>query len=245
MSDEPRVKALLIGVSGYKGGFRPLPSCEENVGTLAAALREHGDGSDNFEVSDHVIKEGQPWNSGDLLVEVDDALADCDHLLFYFTGHGAMSEFGLQLVMPDKEHSYDLGMYFDTLLHRFNSADVREITVILDCCYSGAAGDHVFKDAERALRFTALREGVTVLSSSGRDFESWVTDDDSPSVFTQSVLDCLLGSTEDVLNIVDVYNWTRRNVDTQIPVLRTFGSRFSPLRAVNEEKNMRYLDTVG
>ena len=172
---EPGSTALLIGVTDYLGSeLIPLPSAKADVEELELALELNGDGSENFDVTSKVVGVADAWGAHDLLEEIDRLIDDSKHFLFYFSGHGLLNKFGLQLATPDKEQSKDSGVYFDALLHRFNQSRADEVTIILDCCYSGAAGDSSMgpedpvERAAESLKLTHLREGVTILASSGR-----------------------------------------------------------------------------
>ncbi len=228
-------RAVLFGVTSTSASFPPLSCARHDVEQLAVALETHNDGSLNFDVRQVVVDETQEWQVGDLLSAIDLELDGASHFLFYFSGHGHVTEFGLELVTPEKEHALDSGIYFDVLLHRFNTAPSdTEITVILDCCFSGSAGDTA-QSADNALdhRFTHLREGITILASSGRDEESRA-DEDGPSDFTREVI-ARLSAGEPRTTILDIYSWAKDQVPGQRPVLRTFSSRHPALRAENKK----------
>lgn len=226
-------RAVLLGVTSTSASFDPLSCARDDVEQLAVALETHHDGSLNFDVRQMVVDETDEWHVGDLLKAIDLEILAAKHFLFYFSGHGHVTEFGLELVTPEKEHAFDSGIYFDVLLHRFNTAPHdTEITVILDCCFSGEAGDSA-RSADDALqqRFTHLREGITILASSGREEESRA-DAQGPSDFTREVID-RLNSVEQRTTILDIYSWAKEKVPGQTPVLRTFGSRHPALRAAD------------
>jgi hypothetical protein len=230
--------ALLIGVTDYLGSeLIPLPSAKLDVEGLELALELNGDGTENFDVTSKVVGVDDAWGAHDLLEEVDRLIDDSEHFLFYFSGHGLLNKFGLQLATPEKEQAKDSGVYFDALLHRFNQSSAKEVTIILDCCYSGAAGDSSFaredpiKRAAESLKLTHLREGVTILASSGRTQESEARAE-GLSLFTGELLEGLNAHTDKTVDVIDLYNFTRRHLLTQTPVLRTFASRFSPLWSV-------------
>lgn len=230
MSLEDR-RAVLLGVTGTSSSeFEPLPSAERDVKALERVLEMQRDGSTpNFDVKTSVVDETSEWGVGDLLHTIDLELGEASHLLFYFSGHGHVTEFGLELITPEKTHALDSGVYFDVLLHRFNTAPTdTEITVILDCCFSGAAGDSPLHGGDVLRRFTHLRDGITILASSRREQPSYA-EDDGMSDFTKEVVECL-EENQPRTDILDLYKWTRERVPDQVPVLRTFGSRHSALR---------------
>lgn len=227
-------RAVLLGVTGTSASFDPLPCARDDVRTLEVALETHRDSTPNFEVKAIVVDETDEWRVGDLLSAIDLELTSARQFLFYFSGHGHVTDFGLELVTPEKEHAFDSGIYFDVLLHRFNTAPAdTEITVILDCCFSGEAGDSA-RSVSDALqqRFTHLREGISILASSARHEESR-GDPDGPSDFTREVVACLDAASPRT-TILDIYSWASEKLPAQTPVLRTFGSRHSAIRALDK-----------
>lgn len=235
--------ALLIGVTDTAAQkYEELPNAAVDVAAMADSLKLHKDKSENFEVFDYVYDKDNNGTSGDLLGAVDLGLMAEKQFLFYFSGHGEMTKYGLQLVTPEKEHPLDTGVYFDTLLHRFNRAEDVEITVILDCCYSGGGGDLSMNVHDIVRPMTQLRDGITILASSERNRKSFIEAPDKPSAFTGEVAKCLdLNSRPNIESVdaLDVYKWTREHVKGQTPVLRTFGSTHPVLRAVTHEKSIR------
>lgn len=227
--------ALLVGITRYSDvALEPLPSAKFDVEQLAIELETHRDGTLNFHVEPIIVEEPKDFRAADLLAAINDGLDGSAHFVFYFSGHGHINDYGLQLATPEKDNDLDSGVYFDTLLHRFNEAEGTEITVILDCCRAGAAGDISVGATRQALKITHLREGVTILASSARAQDSFALPDE-PSDFTKEVLACLRSDLQPTVDIVDVYTWSRRKLLDQTPVLRTFGSNFSPLRAASLE----------
>ena len=226
-------RALLVGVPRtISADFGLLPSVERDIPAMERALESHHDGSTNFDVTCMIIDEASERSKGDILRAVEVALEDSsEHFLFYFSGHGTITDFGLQLIMPQSDHEFDSGIFFDVLLRRFNLVDEKtEITVILDCCFSGAAGDDQVMSEKVLRRFTSLRDGMTILASSRRDLES-SADPEGLSDFTQSIVDILGDNDREIVDVLDVYKNAREAVLAQIPALRTSGSRYPAIRA--------------
>lgn len=229
--------ALLVGVTSYRDtSLNPLPSAERDVQKLSKALGKHFNDDVNFEVTECIVDENSTWSASDMLNDVDRLLSSCNHFLFYFSGHGVINNFGLQLATPEKEEPNDSGVYFDVLLHRFNKSDTAEVTIILDCCFSGAAGDSSISSARESLKLTHLREGITILASSGRT-EISEAFREGLSVFTEKLVERLDEQFYDSIDIFDLYKSTSQELDGtgQIPVLRTFGSKYSPIRASSNQ----------
>lgn len=220
--------ALLIGITEYEDmSLSPLPCAQADVEELGRLLESHIDGSPNFDVVPLIVSSANRLTAADILRAVDREIEGKQHFLFYFSGHGVAGPFGLQLATLEKSDPEDSGVYFDALLHRFNRSTVPEITVILDCCFAGGAGDRSYEHAGQALQFMHLREGITILASCRRHEESEGSID-GPSIFTKSLVGTLDGGSE--ANVLDLYQTVRHDLDTQTPVLRAFGSAFSELR---------------
>lgn len=217
--------ALLVGIVDYID-LAPLECASYDVEAMSLALATHRDTSPNFEVIPKVIRTDDRWTAPLLLSEIESALTGASHFLFYFSGHGIPSRYGLQLATPEKESNFDSGVYFDAILHRINGCDADEVTIILDCCHAGAAGDSGLADA---FRWTQLREGVTVLASSEADEESF-SFGQNPSGFTSKLVERLHSTASPTVTVLDLFTHAS-DLDVQTPVLRTFGSNFSPLRA--------------
>lgn len=229
-------RAVLVGVSETTSAdFGLLSSVDSDLREMKRVLEAHHDGSENFEVSKLVDSERFDLSKGDLLRKIEVELEDADqHFLFYFSGHGVVTNFGLQLIMPQSDHEFDSGVYFDVLLRRFNLVDEdTEITIILDCCFSGAAGDDEVMSEKVLRRFTSLRDGMTILASSRRDLKSRAGDD-SLSDFTQAVVDVLGDEHRNRVDVLDIYKQTREAVIRQGPALRTSGSRYPAIRAMDQ-----------
>lgn len=226
-------RALLVGVPRTTSAdFELLPSVEKDIPAMERALESHHDGSTNFDVTCMIIDEASERAKGDVLNAVEVGLDDSsEHFLFYFSGHGTVTDFGLQLIMPQSDHEFDSGIFFDVLLRRFNLVDENtEITVILDCCFSGAAGDDQVMSDKVLRRFTNLRDGMTILASSRRDLES-SANPEGLSDFTQSVVASLSDKDRDIVDVLDIYKNARETVSGQIPALRTSGSRYPAIKA--------------
>lgn len=158
--------ALLVGVEYYKD-WDQLPACSNDVDEMEAVLAHHADGSPNFSVTTVKGTAGDPMTRRTLMDEFDLLLTDAgdSDLLFYFSGHGATSRFGLQLGVSDAESSYDAGVSFEVLMHRARYENFRSLTCILDCCFSGTATEIGLEDVGISL----MPPNQTVLASSQRD----------------------------------------------------------------------------
>lgn len=228
-------RALLVGMSYYVDtSLRDLTGVERDVEELTRVLEENADGTPNFEVTPLVSTYERPLTADLLLRELDlliDEVED-NHLLFYFSGHGIVGPYGFQLATAEKSGAFDSGIHFDVLLHRFNQMR-GAVTVILDCCYSGAAGDRNVVFDGRSLVMTYIREDVTILASSTRNQRA-LLEDGELSDYTAAVVEALQGggaAGQGVeVDALQVHSHARAKLVGQTPVVRLFGSAQHCLR---------------
>jgi Caspase domain len=156
-------RALLVGIDDYEN-FNGLGGCVNDVAALEPLLSRNEDDSPNFDcVTRTTATHG---------VTRDELLSDLDALLgggadvavLYFAGHGHGSGNDVALVTEDGTDQTP-GIAFSELLTRLANSSVREIVIILDCCFAGAAGGV----PQLGVSATSLREGVSILAASRGD----------------------------------------------------------------------------
>jgi hypothetical protein len=156
-------RALLVGIDTYDK-FNGLAGCVNDVHALTPLLARHEDDSPNFDCH-YYTSNGHRVDRKTLLEAVNTLLAPgADVALFYFAGHGAAASNDVVLVTQDGGNS-DMGVALSTVLGKVQSSLIREVIVILDCCFSGGAGGVPQLGADVA----ALRQGVALLSASRSD----------------------------------------------------------------------------
>ena len=156
-------RALLVGIDTYDS-FNSLAGCVNDVQALTPLLARHEDASPNFDCRADTSN-GQRVDRRTLLEAVNALLAPgADVALFYFAGHGAAASNDVVLVTQDGGGS-DAGVALSAVLGKVQSSPIREVIVILDCCFSGGAGGVPQLGADVA----ALRQGVALLSASRSD----------------------------------------------------------------------------
>jgi hypothetical protein len=156
-------RALLVGIDDYDR-FSGLAGCVNDVNALEALLRRNDDNSPNFDCQKRTSATGGVARDqllGDLEALFDGA---ADVALLYFAGHGAGSGTDVTLVTRDGTPATP-GIAFSEVLAKLAVSSVREVILILDCCFSGAAGGI----PQLASSATALRAGVSILASSRAD----------------------------------------------------------------------------
>jgi hypothetical protein len=156
-------RALLIGIDEYDR-FRGLDGCVNDVDALEPLLKRNDDDSPNFDCQKRTSVTGGVTR--DALVDDVDALlgGGADVALLYFAGHGSGSGTDVALVTQDAT-SATPGIAFSEVLAKVSDSPVREVVLILDCCFSGAAGGI----PQLASSAATLRDGVSILAASRAD----------------------------------------------------------------------------
>jgi hypothetical protein len=134
----------------------------------------------------------------------DELLGDLDGLfdtaadvaLLYFAGHGAGTVTDVALVTRDGTPATP-GIAFSEILAKVAGSGVREVILILDCCFSGAAGGI----PQLASSATTLRDGVSILAASRGDQVAGETD---RGIFSNFLGGALEGGAADVLGRVTI-----------------------------------------
>jgi len=83
-----------------------------------------------------------------------------DSAIFFFSGHGYTNSIGGYLVTQETGR-FDEGFSVTDLITMANKSKVKEVAIILDCCFSGTAGRLGGLNDE----VTLLRKGVSILTA--------------------------------------------------------------------------------
>ena len=118
--------------------------------------------------------------------------------LLYFAGHGAPTDGGVALVTSDGTDGTP-GVTFSEILAAINKSSVAEVTVILDCCFSGGAT--TIEALNNGL--ANLRNGLSVLTASRDDQVSMETAE-GRGQFSTYLEGALKAGAADVLGRVNV-----------------------------------------
>lgn len=151
--------------------------------------------------------------------------------VFYFAGHGGPSESGGFLVTQDGEDD-DLGLPMNEIVQLANDSPTRSVLIILDCCFSGAAGNSPSLQTPGLYQAT-LREGVTILAAS-RPTET-AGEIDGHGLFTDLVLGALRGGAADVrgrVSAAGIYGYVESAFGSwaQRPLYKSHAARLDPVR---------------
>jgi len=156
-------RALLVGIDQYDK-FSSLKGCVNDVMALLPLMSRNDDDSPNF--SCQALTSDSTCVSRDaLLREVDRLLAPgADIAVLYFAGHGGETARDVTLVVQDGT-ARTPGVDFSQLIGMIQESEVREIIVILDCCFSGGAAGVPQLGGPASV----LRPGVTIMTASRAD----------------------------------------------------------------------------
>ena len=232
-------RALIVGIDHYKTA--PLSGCVNDANRVEKLLRSYEDGSSNFDCR--------------LLVSTDDAITragfkhavmelfkdEADVALLYFSGHGAITDLGGYLVTQDSKQ-YDEGVSMTDILTLANKSEdrIRDVVIILDCCYSGAFGANPVIDSN----LSYLKRGISILTAS-RESQT-ASEVTGGGVFTSLLCDALDGGASDVrgnVTVASVYSYIDEVLGAwdQRPLFKSNVSRFFPIRKCKPEIAMEIL----
>lgn len=223
-------RALLIGIDEYDH-FNSLEGCVNDVNAIKPLLTRDENGDPTFSciaktsVSDRITRES-------LLKDIDDLLADgADVALLYFAGHGESLASDVSLVTQDGQGRTS-GVKMSELFAVINRSKLKEVIIILDCCFSGNAGNV----PQLNLDLSLLRDGVSLLTASRGDQVSAETDE-GRGLFSTYLEGALNGGAADVLgnvNVAGIYAYITESFNAweQRPVFKANVDRLHVLRKV-------------
>jgi len=223
-------RALCVGIDEYAGG--PLRGCVSDAERVAAVLANNYDGSPNFDSRVLTAPVGRGLSvitRAVLRQAIENLFRDkADVALLHFSGHGTVNNLDGYLVTQDAKR-YDEGVAMGNILKWANDSSAGEVSIFLDCCFSGALGNLPAVDNTKAW----LREGVSILTASRGDQPSVETG--GGGLFTLLVVDALGGGAADVLGAVttpSVYAYVEAALGAwdQRPLFKSHVSRLVPLR---------------
>ena len=228
-------RALIVGINDYPTS--PLKGSVKDATKMFELLSKNGDGSPNYHCK-LLISDDNRIVSRSILEELLQQLLipETDSAIFYFSGHGSHNILGGYLITQDAtkpSHGYS----FHDLHTLIMKSPIKEITIILDCCYAGEFGNEEM-DGESTVE---LREGVTIMAACQPVQLS--RENDEGGVFTSLVVNALEGEAADVtgrVTLASIYNhvdglltaWDQR------PLFKSHISQMQPLRMV--QSNFHY-----
>jgi len=156
-------RALLVGIDDYDN-FNNLTGCVNDIHALAPLLSRNYDNSPNFDCRS-LTSDGGRVDRNTFLEAVDALLVPgADVGLFYFAGHGNAVTNDVTLVTQDGTKT-EAGVSLASILGKVQNSTIREIIIVLDCCFSGAAGSV----PQLGSRDAVMRQGVAIITASRSD----------------------------------------------------------------------------
>ena len=223
-------KALVIGIDYYAAGGS-LAGCVNDAHRVEAVHESHSDGSPNFDVmliTSSSDRDQLPFRKlKDLVVEL--FKSEDDIALLYFAGHGHIDATGGYICSSDSLRG-DEGLALGDIMTLAGQSKARNRIVILDSCYSGAAGADPLKPSS-----SEVTAGTTILTASRSD--EGAAEIGGGGVFTDLLIDALSGAAANLVGEVtpgsvyahidqSLWSWAQR------PVFKTNVSGFVSLRKV-------------
>ena len=206
-------RALLIGIDDYVDS--PLEGCVFDAKKLGNALLFHldeGRQKRNFdcrilvgptsekpkEIYQDEIKEHYILDTNLIKDRISELFSiESDIALLYFSGHGRKNEYGTYLATMDGSEKQpgvsmeEILRYATRALENDHPVRIREIIIILDCCYSG----------NFALEGN-LKEGITILTATRPNKKAKSTPEGS--IFTSLLCNALNGGCSDPLGLITI-----------------------------------------
>ena len=225
-------RALLVGINNYEN-VSTLNSCVADVEAMARILSRHENDDVSFECLSLVAPGPERITRGTLRRHWTELFQDFrGDVLFYFSGHGTQTATGGYLVTQEGTLD-DPGLPMDDLVNMANSCTANTVLIVLDCCFSGAAGNPAALQNGFSEERTLLREGVTILAAS-RSTQVAI-ESGGQSVFTSLVLGALRGGAADIRGKVSaaaIYGYAEAALGSwqQRPLYKSHAARLDPVR---------------
>jgi uncharacterized caspase-like protein len=225
-------RALLVGINDYDH-FTSLNGCVADAEAMTEVLRRNGDGSVNFECRPLTSPGLQPVTRSALRQKWRELFQDFrGDVLFYFSGHGTPTEVGGYLVTQEGTTD-DPGLAMQDMVDMANKSSASSVMLILDCCFSGSAGNPASVQGGGLESQAILREGVTILAASRPTQVSMEIG--GHGVFTNLVLGALRGGAANVrgqVSAASIYAYAEAALGAwdQRPLYKSHAAHLEPVR---------------
>ena len=196
-------------------------------------LSRNADGSTNFDCRVFLSPGHLPITRAFLRNQWAELFEDFDgDVLFYFSGHGSPTDVGGYLVTQDGTIG-DPGLAMNDVVTLANRSRARSVLVVLDCCFSGSAGNPPNLQAAGRDDQAQLREGVTILAASRPTQVS--VEMGGHGLFTNLLLGALRGGAADVrgrVSAASAYAYVEAALGPwdQRPLYKSHAARLDPIR---------------
>jgi hypothetical protein len=224
-------RALIVGINQYDH-VASLNGCVTDALAMEQILARNADGSVNFECRTLTSPGPETISRGLLRQRWRELFQDFrGDVLFYFSGHGSPTDVGGYLVTQEGTPD-DPGLPMDDIVTMANNSTANSVLLILDCCFSGAAGNPASLQAAAEGR-ALLREGVTVLAASRATQVAMEVA--GHGVFTNLILGALRGGAADVrgrVSAASIYAYAEAALGAwdQRPLYKSHAARLEPVR---------------
>lgn len=223
--------ALLIGVSDYLPGLRPLPKAAKDVEALQQVL--HNQEMAGFDQANALLNP-TPQTMREAIEALFTGRTKDDLVMLFFSGHGIKDDQGrLYFATSETRQSPDGELIKSTSVEASfvqdmmsNSRCKRQV-VILDCCFSGAfAAGMEAKDAGIIDIETQLGgEGRAVLTSSTSTQYSFEEQTADLSIYTHYLVEGLKTGAADLghdgwIDVEELHDYTKRKVQETAPAMK-------------------------
>jgi hypothetical protein len=222
-------RALVVGIDTYQIAHQ-LSGCTADAEAIGKLLEWNVDESPNYEcrVLLDNMEDGKPITRAALRKACTELFSDIkDDVLFYFSGHGALTPFGGHLCAFDSQRN-DWGVPMQEIVEIANGSKARDILMILDCCHSGDFADPSLLNAGRSRDpLAVIRENMTVIAASLSPQAA--LEAGGHGLFTTAVLDALEGGAADHMGWVTapaIYAYVDRRFGAfdQRPVYKSYAT---------------------
>jgi hypothetical protein len=230
-------RALVVGIDTYKNSSK-LSSCVADAEAVGKLLGLNADESPNYvcRVLLDKMEDGTPITRAGLRGACEELFANYKgDVLFYFSGHGALTPFGGHLCAYDSQKN-DWGIPMQEIVELAINSAARDIIMILDCCHSGDIADPILLNSRRGGDpLAVLRENMTVIAASLKTQAA--VEAGKHGLFTGSLLDALNGSAADHMGWVtasSIYAYIERRFgswsERQRPVYKSYATTVRVVR---------------
>jgi hypothetical protein len=247
MAGAARRRALLVGIEEYEN--ERLVGCVEDAEQMRDLLSTHAAGEANYRTNSVLSSDG-PVTRSTLRSALDEHFANADgfDLLLYFSGHGAVSSWGAELVTYEYSDPGTGGVSMHEIAALASKTKAREVIVIFDCCFSGAFSDPVEKPLDILAEQALVKEDMSIMA--GSRGSQLAFGNDSGGFFTSALVRGLEGAAGDLFGNVTplrLHEFALRAFEqetAQQPVLKTYHVHPPVLRRVNPLIARQTLDKV-
>lgn len=189
---------VLIGVSNYDNGWRPLPNATNDIYSIATAITKTHNPT-RFELFIFSCKNSAPTKANimALLGDLGRKLNAKDHLFFYFAGHGLLLNDEIYLLPQDAAAptSLDIRTFISIteVISCFENSPCEQKLMLLDTCSSFLESINE-KRLIRAYTKIETSRGWIILTASAPGMESYEVG--MHGIFSEAVAQALRGAAD-------------------------------------------------